>query len=81
MTGYKQGPTRKRHRVAKGVALYKGVKNSPRRIIVTMTPDDWRCMSYLAEKRNVPMQQVMQDAIYAYCLPIRADVPGVPKED
>lgn len=64
---------RKRRKHGKGTPFYKGVENSPRRIMVTLDNDGFRRMAWLARKRGVPMNAVLQDAVYAYCLPIAAD--------
>ena len=63
----------RRHKHGKGTPLYKDVENGPRRICVTLDSDGFRRMAWLAKKRGVPMNTVLQDAVYAYCLPIAAD--------
>lgn len=62
---------RKKH--GKGCPLYRGVEDGPRRICVTLDAAGFRRMAWLARKRNVPMNTVLQDAVYAYCLPIAPD--------
>lgn len=65
--------TRRREKHGEGTPLYKDVPNGPRRICVTLAPDSFRRMAWLARKRKVPMNAVLSDAVYAYCLPIAAD--------
>lgn len=43
------------------------------RIMVSLPPADMRRMTWLAQKRNVPVANVLRDAVWAYMLPIASD--------
>ncbi len=43
------------------------------RIMVSLSPDDMRRVSWLAQRRKHPVAKVLRDAVYAYMLPIAAD--------
>lgn len=78
MTARKSAVYRRRERHGKGTPLYPGVENGPRRIVVTLDADSFRRMAWLARKRGVPMNTILADAVYAYCLPIAADADAAP---
>lgn len=80
MTSRKTTSYRRRHKHGQGSPLYDGVENGPRRICVTLDADGFRRMAWLARKRNVPMNAVLADAVYAYVLPIAADADAADKE-
>jgi hypothetical protein len=73
MTARKSAAYQRRHKHGRGVPLYDGVEDGPRRICVTLDADGFRRMAWLARKRGVPMNAVLADAVYAYVLPIAAD--------
>lgn len=43
------------------------------RIMVSLPPDDMRRITWLAQKRNVPVASVLRDAVWTYTLPIAID--------
>lgn len=46
-----------------------GHKLSPR-IAITLSEDDFRRLTWLADKRGVPVAAVLRDAVWAYMIPI-----------
>ncbi|MBS0219159.1 MAG: hypothetical protein JSR91_00305 [Proteobacteria bacterium] len=43
------------------------------RIMASITPEDMRRLTWLANKRQVPVAKLIRDAVWAYLLPIAAD--------
>lgn len=47
-----------------------GDQKSPR-LAVSYDPEDMEVAVWLAEKKGIPLAQVMRDALYSYLLPFR----------
>lgn len=65
---------RKVPRATGAVRIVNGKPASPV-LAASYDPVDVRCAIWWAQKRGIPLAQVLRDALFAYLFAIRADVP------
>lgn len=57
-------------RTAKGARAGRMV-----RVMASVDPADFAILQELAAKKQIPVAKVLRDAVWAYVLPLKADVP------
>lgn len=75
MTGRKVGRAfqKKTHTTSKTANGHKPTLNGSPRLAVSFDADDFRRAQWFADKRGLPLAEVIRRALWAYLVPVAAD--------
>lgn len=64
---------KKTHATSKTANGHKPTANGSPRLAVSFDADDFRRAQWFADKRGIPLAEVIRVALWAYLLPVKAD--------